>query len=91
LPQSEPEPVLALLSSLHAEMAKGGSKLHASACSRSGLFLAKVLIAMDPKNYVAVCRLYSALLEKSWLDPKSKVHKSIFTEWINWSNATSRQ
>jgi hypothetical protein len=31
------------------------------------------------------------LLEKSWLDPKSKVHKSIFTEWINWSNATSRQ
>jgi DNA polymerase phi len=91
LPQSEPEPVLALLSSLHAEMAKGGSKLHASACSRSGLFLAKILIAMDPKNYVAVCRLYSALLEKSWLDPKSKVHKSIFTEWINWSNATSRQ
>jgi DNA polymerase phi len=90
-PVSEPEPVLALISSLHAEMAKDGSKLHANACSRSSLFLAKVLIAMDPKHYIAVFDLYGALQKKSWLDPKSKVHKSVFTEWTNWSNATSRQ
>jgi DNA polymerase phi len=88
---SEPEPVLALLASLHAEMAKDGSKLHANACSRSSLFLAKVLIAMDSKNFVAVNRLYSALQEKSWLDAKSKVHSSVFTDWINWSNTTRRQ
>lgn len=91
LPESEPEPVLALLSSLHVEMGKGGSKMHASACSRSCLFLAKILISMDPKHYSAVRALYSALEEKSWFDPKSKVHKSVFTEWTNWSNATSRQ
>jgi len=91
LPESEPEQVLSLLSSLHVEMGKGGSKMHASACSRSSLFLAKILIAMDPKHYVAVFDLYGALWKKSWLDPKSKVHKSVFTEWANWSNATSRQ
>jgi DNA polymerase phi len=81
---SEPQPILALLSSLHAEMGKGGSKQHANACSRSSLFLAKVLTAMDPKHLGAVCDMYAALQKTYALDPKSKVHSSIFTEWTSW-------
>jgi DNA polymerase phi len=88
---SDSEPVLALLASVHEEMAKDGSKLHASACSRSSLFLAKVLVAMDPKHYSAVATMYAELQEKWWLDPKSKVHGSVFTEWISWSIATRKQ
>ena len=76
---------------MHAEMETDGSKQHANACSRSSVFLAKVLIAMDPNHYAAIFDLYGALLKKSWLDPKGKVHTSVFTEWANWSNATSRQ
>lgn len=85
------EPVLALLTSVHEEMTKDDSKLHASACSRSSLFLAKVLIALDPKHYTAVAARYAALQEKWWLDPKSKVHGSVFTEWTSWSIATRKQ
>lgn len=88
---SEPEPLLSLLASLHAEMAKDGSKLHANACSRSSLFLAKVLIAMDRKHYTAVSDLYKALEQKWFLDPKSKVHGSVFTEWTSWSLAMRQQ
>jgi DNA polymerase phi len=88
---SESEPILALLASVHEEMAKDGSKLHANACSRSSLFLAKVLVAMDPKHYSAVATMYAALQEKWWLDPKSKVHGSVFTEWTSWSIATRKQ
>lgn len=61
---SDSEPVLALLASVHEEMTKDGSKLHANACSRSSLFLAKVLVAMDPKHYSAVATMYAELQEK---------------------------
>jgi DNA polymerase phi len=88
---SDSEPVLALLASVHEEMAKDGSKMHANACSRSSLFLAKVLVAMDPKHYSVVATMYAELQEKWWLDPKSKVHGSVFTEWTSWSIATRKQ
>ncbi|KAM0705115.1 hypothetical protein Q7P35_007902 [Cladosporium inversicolor] len=88
---SDSEPVFALLASVHGEMAKDGSKLHANACSRSSLFLAKVLVAMDPKHYTAIATMYAELQEKWWLDPKSKVHGSVFTEWTSWSIATRKQ
>jgi hypothetical protein len=88
---SDSEPILALLASVHGEMAKDGSKLHANACSRSSLFLAKVLVAMDPKHYTAIATMYAELQEKWWLDPKSKVHGSVFTEWTSWSIATRKQ
>ena len=72
-------------------METDGSKQHANACSRSSLFLAKVLIAMDPKQLGAVCDLYAALQKKYALDPKSKVHSSIFTEWTSWLAAKKQQ
>lgn len=90
-PVADSEPILALLTSIHEEMAKDGSKLHANACSRSSLFLAKVLVAMDPKHYSAIATKYAELQEKWWLDPKSKVHGSVFTEWTSWSIATRKQ
>jgi len=91
LPVTEPEPLLALLASLHAEMEKGGSKQHATACSRSSLFLAKVLITMDSKHFSAINTLYSELQDKWFHNPKSKVHGSIFTEWTSWSLAMRKQ
>lgn len=85
------EIVLELMSSIHTEMGKDGSKLHANACSRASLFLAKVLIALDPEHYSSIASKYAELQEKWWLDPKSKVHSSVFTEWTSWSIATRKQ
>jgi DNA polymerase phi len=39
---------------------------------------------MDPKHLGAVCDMYAALQKTYALDPKSKVHSSIFTEWTSW-------
>ncbi|KAI7053999.1 hypothetical protein KC352_g44965, partial [Hortaea werneckii] len=72
-------------------MKKGGSKLHANACSRSSLFLAKVLVALDPQHYPQIAQMYAALQSQWYLDPKSKVHGSVFTEWTSWSLATRKQ
>ncbi|KAM0714228.1 hypothetical protein Q7P37_010015 [Cladosporium fusiforme] len=88
---SDSEIILELMTSIHQEMAKDGSKLHANACSRASLFLAKVLIALGPKHYSDIASKYAELQEKWWLDPKSKVHSSVFTEWTSWSIATRKQ
>lgn len=88
---TDSEPVFELLTSIHEEMGKDGSKLHANACSRSSLFLAKVLVSMDPKHYSTVAAKYAELQEKWWLDLKSKIHGSVFTEWTSWSIATRKQ
>lgn len=87
----DPEVIFALLASVHEEMAKDGSKLHANACSRSSLFLAKILTSQSPDAYERVSSMYAALQQKWWLDPKSKIHSSVFTEWTSWSIATRKQ
>jgi DNA polymerase phi len=46
---------------------------------------------MDRKHYTAVSDLYKALEQKWFLDPKSKVHGSVFTEWTSWSLAMRQQ
>ncbi|OQO01784.1 hypothetical protein B0A48_12257 [Cryoendolithus antarcticus] len=80
-----------LLSATHAEMTKGGSKLHLNACSRSSLFLSKVLVTMDPACYGRIMGMYAHLQEQWWKDPNSKVQSSVFTEWTSWSIAMRRQ
>ncbi|KAK6432284.1 DNA-directed DNA polymerase [Oleoguttula sp. CCFEE 5521] len=81
----------ALLSLMHVEMTKGGSKLHSNACSRSSLFLSKVLVAMNPACYGRIVGMYAQLQEQWWKDPNSKVQSSVFTEWTSWSVAMRRQ
>ncbi|KAK1817132.1 DNA-directed DNA polymerase [Friedmanniomyces endolithicus] len=81
----------AVLSEIHEEVKLGGSKLHANACSRSSLFLSKVLVAKEVKHYKRISKMYGALQREWYMDPKSKLHGSIFTEWTSWSLATRKQ
>ena len=86
-----PKVVFSILATLHDEMKLGGSKLHANACSRSSLFLSKVLTSQDPSNYKQIASMYSELQTQWWLDPKSKVQGSVFTEWTSWSIGRRKQ
>ncbi|UJO21646.1 rDNA transcriptional regulator pol5 [Fulvia fulva] len=73
-----------LLSAIHDEMRLGGSKLHASACSRSSQFLAKVLVPMKPGNWKKIAHMYVDLIDDWRVDDKSKIHPSIFNDWHSW-------
>ncbi|KAK5124390.1 hypothetical protein LTR85_001607 [Meristemomyces frigidus] len=92
VPQPEEhEACFGVLSALHTEMKLGGSKLHANACSRSSLFLSKVLVARDQGYYKRIATMYADLQSEWYLDSKSKVQGSVFTEWTSWSLATRKQ
>ncbi|EME42693.1 hypothetical protein DOTSEDRAFT_54979 [Dothistroma septosporum NZE10] len=73
-----------LLTALHTEMRQGGSRLHASACSRSCQFLAKTLTALKLGNFKKIGGMYLDLLEEWRQDPKSKIHPGVFNEWHSW-------
>jgi hypothetical protein len=78
------EKVFAILSAVHAEMRRGGSKTHATACSRASLFLTKILLAMDEDHYDRVGQMYVSL-QKEWrANKQSKIHGSILSDWNNW-------
>ena len=92
LPQPEDhDACFQVLSELHLEMKLGGSKLHANACSRSSLFLSKMLVALDQDYYKQIATMYGELQSEWYLDPKSKVQAGVFTEWTSWSLATRKQ
>ena len=91
LPKPEDhEACFAVLAALHEEMKLGGSKLHANACSRSSLFLAKGLVALDRKHYRRIADMYAELQSEWYSDRKSKVQGSVFTEWTSWSITTRK-
>ena len=76
------------LKAIHEEAAKATSKMLQSACSRSSLFIAKLLVLRDKSNYDGVVEQYASS-QKSWyMDPKSKINPTMFTEWISWSIGT---
>ncbi|KAK1014596.1 DNA-directed DNA polymerase [Friedmanniomyces endolithicus] len=52
----------AVLSEIHEEVKLGGSKLHANACSRSSLFLSKVLVATEVKHYKRISKMYEGVV-----------------------------
>ncbi|KAK5138022.1 hypothetical protein LTR08_005819 [Meristemomyces frigidus] len=92
LPQPEDhEACFELLSELHLELKLGGSKLHGNACSRSSLFLSKMLVALDQDHYKRIASMYAELQSEWYMDAKSKVQGSVFTEWTSWSLATRKQ
>ncbi|GAB7366281.1 hypothetical protein MBLNU230_g7838t1 [Neophaeotheca triangularis] len=84
------EACFAVLSEVHDELKRGGSRLHANACSRASLFLSKVLVGLDAGNYGRVVELYGKLQVEWWLDAKSKVQASVFTEFTSWSIGTRK-
>ncbi|TKA80711.1 hypothetical protein B0A49_01114 [Cryomyces minteri] len=72
-----------LLASAHEEALKGTSKLHALACSRSHLFLTKVLTALDEENFERAEDVYDRSFQTWRSDAKARVHESFFTEWLS--------
>ncbi|KAI5274291.1 hypothetical protein E4T47_02747 [Aureobasidium subglaciale] len=86
----EASEVLALLHSVHDEIRANASKLHSNACSRSSLFLAKILVNLDPKHYSDVADCYNNLQKEWYVDPKSQIQPSVFTEWTSWSITTRK-
>ena len=71
-------------------MRSNASKVHSNACSRSSLFLAKILVNMDIKLYAEIADLYAGLQKEWYSDPKSHIQASVFTEWTSWSIATRK-
>ena len=91
LPQpNDHDSCFAVLASVHEEMKRGGSKIHANACSRSSLFLSKVLVAVNQKYYQRIAAMYAELQSEWYLDAKSRVQGSVFTEWTSWSIGTRK-
>lgn len=88
---SDGDEVFEVLKSTLDEMKQGGSKIHANACSRSALFLAKVLINSRKLWYERIAEQYAKLMSEWWLDPKTKIQSSVFTEWTSWSIGTRKQ
>lgn len=77
-------PLLGLLRAVHTEMAMGGSKVHAAACSKTSLFLAKMMSNQDPSGWDQVNEMYGKL-QGMWRRGESKVHPSTFNDWHNFS------
>lgn len=90
-----PEPeddadALELLKAVFGEMRSNASKVHSNACSRSSLFLAKILVSTDAENYAEIADMYTDLQKEWYNDPKSHIQPSVFTEWTSWSIATKK-
>ncbi|OCL14037.1 hypothetical protein AOQ84DRAFT_429109 [Glonium stellatum] len=87
----EEEKIWVMLEQIHAEARLDGSKLHGNACSRSSLFVVKVLVALNEDNYGRAVDVYSETQKQWYQDAKSKIQPALFTEWINWSINTRKQ
>jgi DNA polymerase phi len=78
-----------LLAAVHAEAHKKVNgqvgSLHGAACSRASLFLARILLKEDKKNYGRVADVYATSMKKWFSDGKVGLQATFFTEWVSWS------
>ena len=81
---SDAEPCFEVLGELHNEMKKAGSKMHTAACSRSSLFLARVLTSMDVTHFDRVQDMYGSLFKAKFQDSGCQIQGSVFTDWTSW-------
>ena len=88
---SWPKDVLSTITEIHKEMRINSSKLHKNACSRSSLFLAKVLMHSDTKWFSHIADSYTQLQKDWYLDMAPHVQPSVFTEWTSWCIATKKR
>ncbi|KAF2218815.1 DNA polymerase phi-domain-containing protein [Elsinoe ampelina] len=84
-PTAPTEDLFAALAAVHDELKASPSKIHASATSRSSLFLVKVAVTQDRANYALAADMYSTLQKAWYADPRSKIPSTAFTEWTSWS------
>lgn len=81
-----------ILKAIHEETKKGGgSTLHATACSTASLHVVKVLVGADPANYSQVVDVYAEAQKEWFMDKKSAVQPTIFTQFLNWSMSVQKQ
>ena len=93
LPKPEEiDTVWELLEAIHAEAKMGsGSGLHANACSSASVYVAKVLVSLSKENYSRIVDVYAESQKEWFMDRKSTVQPSLFTEFQNWSTQTRKQ
>ncbi|GIZ49002.1 hypothetical protein CKM354_001204300 [Cercospora kikuchii] len=83
---NDTEELFKILSNVHDEMRLGGSKIHASACSRGSQFLAKVLVGLDPDQaFEKIDGMYTKLRGEWRRNMKSKIHGSVLNDWHSWT------
>lgn len=86
LPAAGTEDLFKVLSNIFDEIRLGGSKIHSLACSRSAQFLAKLLVATDSEGaWKKINSMYGDLQHEARTDAKTKIPKSVFNDWHNWS------
>ena len=92
LPKPEKaEAVWEVLKGIHEEAKLGGgAKMHADACSSASLYVVKVLVGLDKRNYSGVVDVYAETQKQWFMDKKSPLQPALFTQFQNWS-LNSRQ
>jgi DNA polymerase phi len=88
LPQLEDaEPAWEILRAVHAEAKQGGaSTAHGSACSAASLHVVRTLVNADPDNYAKVVDVYAESQKNWFMDRKSEIRDSMFSQFLNWSS-----
>jgi len=76
--------IMQKLNEIHAEALLFASTAHSRACSKSSLFLARLLLGSDPSHHPRVAALYAAT-EKKRIDTKSQLPNTFFDAWHEWS------
>jgi len=75
-----------LMKDIHLEaMSRSSSKLHGGTCSRASLFIVKVMVSADERNYGEAVDIYAETQKKWFASSKSEIQPAFFTEWVSWS------
>ncbi|KAL5392734.1 hypothetical protein DPSP01_000435 [Paraphaeosphaeria sporulosa] len=87
LPQLEDaEPAWEILKTIHEEAKQGGaSTAHGGACSAASLHVVRTLVNADSDNYAKVVDVYAESQKNWFMDRKSEVRDSMFSQFLNWS------
>ncbi|KAF9733308.1 hypothetical protein PMIN06_007512 [Paraphaeosphaeria minitans] len=87
LPQLEDaESAWEILRAIHEEAKQGGaSTAHGSACSAASLHAVRTLVNTDADNYAKVVDVYAESQKNWFMDRKSEVRDSMFSQFLNWS------
>ncbi|PNS17561.1 hypothetical protein CAC42_8104 [Sphaceloma murrayae] len=83
-PEADTEELFTYLAGIHKEARSSITKVHGSAVSRSSLFIVKIAVAKDRKNYSKSADMYATLQKEWYSQPKSKIPNAMFTEWTSW-------
>ena len=86
-PALDNETAASMLQEIHGEAAMDGSNMHAAACSRASLFVAKCLLVASPTAMDLIVEVYSDTMRR-WVTEgvKSRIRPAFFTNWVGWSD-----